>query len=262
MNCQIKFGCVLLALLLAAPLAAQDFAVLANPPRVVATAQPGSVHRDIIEFTNASATASTYQLRTADWTLNEEAQAVFSDDLLPNSCRPWVVIERRNIRVAPGAMYQFRFEVRVPENTPPMECRFAIMIEGEPQMVGKGVQIPVTGQIGIIVYLAIGDAKSNLSVVSGKKVSVDGQLLPALVISNSGKAHGRLEGFVDATDAKGKKFTLTASTTPVLAGETRTVALVKSEASEVAQAIAFPVVLRGRVDAGEQRLDVSDLKID
>jgi len=75
---------------------------------------------------------------------------------------------------------------------------------------------------------------------------------------NTGNAHGRLEGYVSGTDARGKRYAFAPSTFPVLPGETRDIALVPEgdEAGASAPELAYPVVLKGRLDWGSQQLDV------
>ena len=46
-----------------------------------------------------------------------------------------------------------------------------------------------------------------------------------LTVSNTGDAHGRLEGSLDAVDNKGRRFELVPEGTPILPGQTRTLAL-------------------------------------
>src|SRR3546814_3573943 len=78
------------------------------------------------------------------------------------------------------------------------------MIEGDPQIVPGGAAVPVSGRIGVIVYLAIGDAAAQLEVVGHEVRTVDGNDVPVLEVRNSGNAHGRLQGFVVGRDADGK----------------------------------------------------------
>ena len=68
---------------------------------------------------------------------------------------PWVAIESRQITVAPGGKYRYRFEVSPPADAPAGECRFAIMIEGDEQNVQTpgGPSFPIAGRLGVIVYV-------------------------------------------------------------------------------------------------------------
>src|SRR3546814_2484594 len=80
-------------------------------------------------------------MRISDWSsdvcssdlFEPDATVEFSDALAPGSCRPWVGLEAAEINLAPNAKRRYRFEVRVPTDAPAGECRFAIMIEGDPR---------------------------------------------------------------------------------------------------------------------------------
>src|SRR3546814_10892459 len=98
------------------------------------------------------------------------------------------------------------------------------MIEGDPQIVPGGAAVPVSGRIGVIVYLAIGDATAQLEVVGHEVRTVDGNDVPVPSARNSGNAHGRLRGFVDGRAADGKTYALQPSTLPILPGDTRDLA--------------------------------------
>lgn len=254
---------VLAAALFAPAVQAQEFSALVSPPRFEGEAAPGGTYRDVIEITNVSASAAKYYLRTADWELDATGQAVFHDELKPGSCRPWAALERRDIQVAGGGKYRFRFEVKVPADAPVGECRLAIMLEGEPQTVGAGnVSIPVSGRLGIIVYVAVGGAKPVFHVEGTARTPVEGIERPALRLKNQGNAHGRVEGFVDAVDAKGTKITFTPSNLPILAGETRVVPLMPlPEKGKPEPTIAYPLTLKGKIDWNNQRLDVDGVVV-
>src|SRR5690606_14552724 len=107
--------------------------------------------------------AVRFGVRTADWDLDEQGEVAFDYALAADSCRPWVGLEAREIRLDPNGRKRFRFEVAVPPGTPARQCRFAIMIEGEPQKTGAGVA--VAGRIGVIVYLDIAGAAAALRIV-------------------------------------------------------------------------------------------------
>lgn len=256
-------SCLLSALLLAAPMAhAQEFSALVSPPRFEGTAQPGTTYRDVVEITNASNAAARYTMRTADWELDDQSQATFQEDLKSNSCRPWVGLERKDIQIGANGKYRFRFEVKVPADAPVGECRFAMMLEGEPQEVAGGVPIPVSGRLGIIVYVAIGGAKADFKIEGTQRTQVENIDRPALRIKNVGTAHDRVEGFIDGVDASGKKITFTASNLPILAGDTRVVPLTPvAEKGMPEPVIAYPLTLKGKIDWGTQRLDVDGMSI-
>ncbi len=251
-------ACFLLGCLLAPQTLAQGFAVLASPPRIEAQAQAGDTYRNVIELTNVSQQATPITVRTADWSLEPAGTAAFDYALSEESCRPWVGIEARELTLGPQAKRRFRFEVKVPADAPRGECRFAIMFEGAAQAAPGDVPVPVSGRLGIIVYLAVGDASPFLSMNESRSAEVQGVRLPVLSISNTGDAHGRLEGFVDGTDADGTRFTFSPATTPIMPGETRPIALtpVLDDAGTAVPPIRFPLALKGRLDNGSQRLDI------
>src|ERR1700736_2111047 len=153
---------VLLALLGAAfSMRAQSegFAALVSPPRFELATQPGKTMRSVIEVSNRSTAPARYLIHTADWTFSPDFSVSFHDDLQPGSCRPWVAIERPEVVVPGGGTLRYRFEVHVPADAPAGECRFAVMIEGAEPSIAKsnGMDLPVTGRIGDIVYFTGGD---------------------------------------------------------------------------------------------------------
>ena len=251
-------GLLLSCLLPPLPAQALGFSVLVSPPRIEDSAKPGETYRNIIEITNVSENAAHMTVHTADWTLQADNGVQFSDALAPGSCRPWVGMEASEITLGGNAKRRYRFEVTVPADAPAGECRFAIMIEGDPEKLQGSVAMPVSGRIGVVVYLTIGDAAPRLQVAGHHVGTVDGNVVPVLSVRNTGNAHGRLEGYVSGTDARGKRYAFAPSTFPVLPGETRDIALVPEgdEAGASAPELAYPVVLKGRLDWGSQQLDV------
>jgi hypothetical protein len=97
-----------------------------------------------------------------------------------------------------------------------------------------------------------------LEVVDQRVRTVDGNAVPVLVVRNAGNAHGRLQGFLDGTDASGKTYALAPSTLPILPGETRDIALEPQadNANAPAPILIWPVQVKGRLDWGSQRLDI------
>jgi len=259
MTCGLMRAIVVSAALLApAAATAQSFSVLVSPPRFEAAAKAGETYRNVIEITNVSGQSGHYTLHTADWTLGADGSAQFSDALAPGSCRPWVGIEAPEITVAANAKRRYRFEVAVPADAPVGECRFAILLDGDPTAASGSVPVPVAGRIGIIVYLTIGGAAPKLEVVDSLTGQIGGQRLPVLRVRNSGNAHGRLEGLIDGTDAAGKRYSFAPTTLPILPGETRDIALTPeadNDKSAVPQ-VGYPLVLKGGLDVGAQRLDI------
>jgi hypothetical protein len=249
---------ILGCLLFASAANAQGFSALVTPPRFEDAAKPGSTYRNVIEISNVSDAPAHFTVQTADWTFKPDATVEFSDPLAPDSCRPWVGLEAADINLAPNAKRRYRFEVRVPADAPSGECRFAIMIEGDPETVRGSNAPPVSGRIGVIVYLAIGDAAARLEVVGGGVRTIEGNAVPVLSVRNSGNAHGRLQGFLDGTDASGKTYAFAPTTFPILPGETREIALAPQADNPdlPTPKLAWPVQVKGRLDWGSQRLDI------
>lgn len=248
----------LLCLFLSGAAGAQGFSALVSPPRFEDKVEAGTTWREVVEIDNVAPSSAHFTVRTADWTLQPDGSVQFSDALAPGSCRPWVGVEAHEINIAPNGKRRYRFEARVPPDAPSGECRFALMIEGDPEQLQGAMAPPVSGRIGVIVYLAIGGAEAKL-VVAGRRVgTVDGRAVPILSVRNDGNAHGRLQGFVDGKDASGRRYAFAPSTLPILPGETRDIPLTPQGDSDDAPApvLAWPVQLAGRLDSGSQRLDI------
>lgn len=231
---------------------AQGFAAVVSPPRFELSVKPGQRVREVVEISNASAQSANYHVRTGDWTLGADAGVTFSERLAPGSCRPWVAIERRDIAVPGGGRYRYRFEVAPPSDTPAGECRFALLIEGDEQMVKApgGLNIPVSGRIGVIVYVVVGSAAPDLQIVGTGIGEANGRPVPVLQIRNTGNAHGRLTGFLSGVDATGRTLDFTPSTLPILPDETRQIPLVASTEPDIPVDINYPVRVRGTLEWG------------
>ncbi|HEY1136756.1 MAG TPA: hypothetical protein VGE64_04630 [Xanthomonadaceae bacterium] len=237
---------------------AQEFALVVSPPRFEDRAKPGTTYRNVFELNNTSAKAAKFTVGTADWTLDAQGAPVFNPSLAEDSCRPWVGIEANEITVKGNGKRRFRFEVAVPADAPRGECRFAIMIEGEPQPARGNLPIPISGRIGVIVYLAIGDAAPKLVVSETRGMEVQGNRLPGLRVRNDGDMHGRLDGYLAGVDANNQRFVLVPDNSPILPGVTRDIALYPQPPSDGVQppAIVYPLRIKGRLDAERQRLDI------
>lgn len=233
---------------------AQGFAALISPPRFEIAAQPGKQLREVIEITNASGQPAKFKLRTAEWTLAPDGAVQFQDALKPGSCRPWVAIERRDITVSPGGKYRYRFEVTPPADAAGTECRFAILVEGDETAVpmAGGPSLPISGRLGVIVYVTLAGAKPQLDVVGAKVDKVEQAQMPVILVKNTGTAHGRLTGFLSGTDAAGRKLEFAPSTLPILPGETRAIPLaVHRERDDGPIAISYPITIRGKLEWGD-----------
>ncbi len=242
-------------LLLGAGNALAQFAAVVSPPRFELSAKPGGRITEVVGITNSTAAQARYRMKTADWTFGADTSVTFSETLAEGSCRPWVSIESREIMAPPGRRVGFRVQVDVPPDAPPQECRFALLIEGDDQIVqnASGLSLPVAGRIGVIFYVAVGDAAPVLDIAAAGVRDVNGARLPMLKVKNSGNAHGRLSAFLSGVDAKGQSLDFTPSTFPILPGETRFVELsATTRRGEVAR-VAYPVTLRGQIEWGDQR---------
>lgn len=234
---------------------AQGFAAYITPPRFEIQATVGQNTRQVFEIQHVGQLKGSYRIYTNDWTFQPDNSVTFSDALAPDSCRPWVAIERRELMLEPGARYRFRFEIAPPAGTPARECRFAIMVEG---IDPARSSVDVGGRIGVIVYAAIGGAAPVLELTATRIVqSPDGKPMAAMDVRNRGNAHGRLEGFVNGTDAGGQRMELAPADMPILPGETRTVALLPvAEEGRTAPEIRFPLTVKGQLEWGKNRLPV------
>lgn len=243
---------VLVLLLSGAGAAWAQFSLAVSPPRFELATRPGERVRDVIELTHRETPTGAYKLKTADWIFKPDASVEFSDELLPGSCRPWVAIERREISITSGRPYRFRFEVMPPADTPPTECRFAVMIEGKEPATAPGMPLALGARIGVIVYVAVGDVAPVLELEGSAIRTIDGRPTPVVRVRNSGNAHGRLAGFLSGTDAGGTALELQPSTTPIMPGETREIALLANKPgdTETSVAVRFPITIKGKLEWG------------
>jgi hypothetical protein len=232
---------------------AQGFAAYITPPRFEIQASAGTSTRHVFEIQHVGQLKGGYRIYTNDWTFQPDNSVAFSDALVPDSCRPWVAIERRELTLEAGARYRFRFEIAPPAGTPARECRFAIMVEGlDPAKSG----VDVGGRIGVIVYAAIGGAAPVLDVTATRVAKTpDGKMAAVLDVRNQGNAHGRLEGYVNATDASGQRMEMIPADVPILPGETRSVALAPVvDEGKAAPELRFPLTVKGTLEWGKNRL--------
>ena len=238
---------------------AQGFAALVSPPRFELAAKPGKTLRGVIEISNRSTTPGKYVVHTADWDLSSDFSVTFHDDLQPGSCRPWVAIERPQITVPGAGTMRYRFEVSVPGDATPGECRFAVMIEGaEPSVArSQGLDVPVTGRIGVIVYVVVGDGTADLEILGPNVAMLNGRRVPTLRVHNGGNAHGRVGGFLTGTDAKGISYDFTPSDFPILPHEERQIFLTPSTPADDHPTLSYPVVVKGTLEWGEHRADIN-----
>lgn len=238
------------------------FAGLVSPPRFELKAKPGDVIHQVLEIGNDAVVADDFAVSTADWHLNAQGGVEFREPLDPGSCRPWVRIERRTVSMQPKGTRKFRFEVHVPPDAAPQECRFAIIIEKAssnlPEITAGNIKFPLQGRIGVIIYADIGDVAPKLELRGVGIKSFNGRLTPAATFYNSGNSHGRPEGVLEGKDASGKTYEFVVSPFPILPGETRAVALWAQEGPDKkVPEIVYPLRLRGLIewDGGKQSID-------
>jgi hypothetical protein len=254
-------GSLAMSAALCATVHAQGFAAMVSPPRFELTAKPGKTLRSVIEISNRSTAPGRYIVHTADWDLSPDYSVSFHDDLQPGSCRPWVAIERPEVMVPGAGTLRYRFEVTVPADAAPGECRFAVMIEGaEPSIArSKGLDVPVTGRIGVIAYIVVGDASANLEIRGPKIETLNGKSIPALRVHNGGDAHGRMGGYLTGTDANGVSYDFTPSDFPILPHEEREVFLTPSTPKDDHPTLAFPVTVKGTLEWSNHRAEINQL---
>ena len=237
----------------------QGFAAMASPPRFELRAAAGERLRTVLEINNRSGSVASYGIKTADWGFDPQYNLQFHDTPVAGSCRPWVALERREVKVAADGRLRFRFEVQVPSDTPVTECRFALLIEGMDPMVGKtqNFAFPISGRLAVIVYVAIGGAKPKLEIAGAEIVEHEGQRLPSVMVKNSGTAHGRLAGLLTATDSTGTVYDLSPHAVPILPGDTRRVMLLIDQAQPNTRSLAYPIMVEGKLEFDNQRLTFS-----
>jgi hypothetical protein len=239
---------------------ADGFAALVSPPRFELAGKSGTTLRQILEVTNRSNTAGKFRVHTSDFVLIADYGVTFHDELLPDSCRPWVAIERPLVALAAGATIRYRFEVQVPKDAPAGECRFAIMIEADEPSVTKAgaVQLPIVGRIGVIVYVTVGDVAPQIEIFGPTVVTLNGKRVPALRVHNAGNAHTRMSGFLTGKDASGQKYDFTPSDFPILPGEVREVFLTPSTNDNQTPTLSFPVTVQGTLEWANQSTELNE----
>lgn len=243
---------------------AQGFAVFLSPSRFEIAVKPGETRREILEFHHVGLETGRYRIYTNDWEFQEDHSVRFSDAPAPDSCRPWVAIERREISIASNGRYRYRFEVTPPAGTPARECRFALMVEGldTAKFERESLSFPVAGRIGVIVYARVGDAAPQLAIRPAGLQPGEGGRLPVLEVSNAGNAHGRLEGFLTGTDAAGTSLEMAPDNSPILPGRKRSIVLRPVvEEGRKAPEIRYPLTVKGTLEWGTKR-EAVDLRFE
>lgn len=251
-----RWGAALCALL-PSLLLAGPFEVGVAPSRFELSAKGGTRVGQTLTLQNVGGQASEVAVRTLDWTFSPTGGITYREDLAPGSCRPWVTLERRRLTLAARARVPYRFQVEVPPDAPRGECRFMIAIESaEPAATrelgsgGASVNLPVSGRIAIAVYVAVNGAQPKLEVQGLATQLLQGSRVPSVTVTNKGDAHGRLDGALDAVDAKGQKFELVPDSSPVMPGQTRVLAFAprSNVPNQKPEPPVFPIKASGRLD--------------
>lgn len=239
-----------------APAGAAGFEVAISPSRFEVTGKAGQRIGQSVNIFNLGTSPTMVAMRTLDWSYSAEGQVTYHEELLPNSCRPWVTLERRTMRVPQQGRSSFRFQIDVPPDTPRIECRFMLAVEGaEPayqaqmQSGSASLNLPVSGRIAIAVYVMIGGAEPKLEINQLGVKEINGKPTPVLTVTNKGDAHGRLEGGLQSVDAKGLKFDLIPEGTPIMAGQTRTLPFSpRIEGDPKVPEFTLPIKAQGQLD--------------
>ncbi len=243
---------------------AGEFAAIISPPRFELQGEPGDKVREVVQIGNAGNDIGAYIIRTVDWDINKEGGIIIHGDALQaGSCRPWVRIERRRIKLPPGGRKNYRFEVHIPPDASTGECRFALLIAPPPEAdifaeMGD-IRFPIAGQIAVVVYVGVGDAKPDLQFQEVRMQAVNGQPTPVAIFHNAGNAHGRPAGLLEAEDASGQLLDLVVSPSPILPGATRAIPLWPADLVDPEKPVeyAMPLKLKGPIewDGGSINID-------
>lgn len=260
------FVSLLMLVLIPAQPAGAAFDVAVSPPRFELQARPGAVVRETLSVTNWSPEPGRYQVKTADWRLDDDGGLQYHEGVpAPDSCRPWVRLERHTISVGSQGSRTYRFEIHVPPDAAPGECRFALLISSDAATLTprNHVQIPIVGRLGVIVYVTIGDAKPQLKLTRLGLAKINDRNTPTVTVRNEGNAHGRVFGSLEAKDAKGRKVELVADQGTILPGSSKAVALHPMDwSSGQATAASFDVVPPLHVRGKLQFLGGGEVSID
>jgi fimbrial chaperone protein len=255
------------AITMATPAAAL-FDASVSPPRFELKAKPGDVVRSVITIANNGVQPERYSIKTADWDLDSGGSVKYDEGAPgPKSCRPWVRIERHEINVVPKGTRSYRFEVHVPNDVAMAECRFALLVAGNagtvsPTTRDKRIQIPIVGRLGVIVYVTLNDGRADIQLLKLEMRKVDGRMVPIATFHNKGNVHGRVQGSLEARDARNHKLQLIADQAPILPNTTRSIILSPTDWSSgepkaPAFDLAMPLEVHGRLQYadGEVKID-------
>ena len=235
---------------------AGSFELAIGPSRFEISGKSGQRIGQSLEMHNLGAGSSEVSVRTIDWQFSADGKISYFDALQPGSCRPWVTLERRTVKINTRANTRFRFQIDVPPNAEKGECQFMLAIEGiEPAhqaqlgSAGASLALPVTGRIAVPVYLAINGAQPKLELDGLTLSKTTGKPTVMATVRNTGQAHGRLEGSLEAVDANGQEIKLAPEGTPIMAGQTRILPFTATLASNNKSIdLALPLQVKGTLD--------------
>jgi len=255
--------------LISANVFGQGFGAGISPSKFELRAKPGAVLRDTITIVNASSETADYKFSTVDWEMNDsQGPDFFEDQLIENSCRPWVRLEREVAHIRPAEQKKYRFEIHVPEDAEPGLCKFALLIQpAEPAMasIGEGdqqIRFPVVGRYAAMVYVTIGGAKAEIEFLGiGERIQGD-QRLPTLLLSNNGNTLDRTFGQITATDADGRRYVLIPQNFPILPGRTEAILLSPEQSRNIEPVpvvFIYPLTLKGKFEIGGKSFRVDEV---
>lgn len=224
-----------------------------TPSRMELQASAGEVIKAQLTLSNLGDRPIDFAVQTNDWLFSEAGQLSFSDNLVTNSCRQWVRLERYQLKVLPSVQRSrnFQFEVHVPDNAVAQECRFALMVSNVGNEfvtnIAQGISLPSSGRVAVLVYVNIGDGKPETKIISYGRLDKSAKnALPFIIVKNTGKAHDRLDSELVATDSSGNSFRLTIDRSAILPGQTREL-LLRPQGDALIKVIHYPLNIKGRV---------------
>ena len=264
---------VVLAVLCCARAApAAQFALGVSPPRYELQAAPGQTLREVLLLLNTADEFGDYEVRTADWHMDERGGvAILPPTLTAGSCRPWVAIERRKVKLPPRGKRNYRFEIAVPDSATTGECRFALVFSQPPPEAdpedralpsSNAIRMPIGAQMAVIVYVAIGDAKPRLRYLGAQLDGKRADGMPLLRLANDGQAHGRAYGDFLAIDSAGNRHELIATPAPILPGSEALVPLMHDPSLPEALRLPLkpPLQLHGSIESAGEPIQI-DVKL-
>jgi hypothetical protein len=131
----------------------------------------------------------------------------FHEQPLPDSCRPWVAIERPEVSLPGGGTIRYRFEVQVPKDAPMASVALASSSRVTSRLrkaARCGCRSPGASASSSTSRSA---TAANIQIFGPDVVTLNGRKIPALRVLNDGNVHARVSGFLTGKDASGKSMT-------------------------------------------------------